>query len=88
MSLGAPGKTQSGRGSIWKVVKGKATWVEYRNVVRVCGDAMRKAEAHSELNLARDVKGFVRWWLSTCSALLLAMPHLCGYGGSLSRGPY
>lgn len=49
-------------------------------VSRVCGEAMRKAEAHSELNLARDVKGFVRWWLSTCSALLLAMPHPCGYG--------
>lgn len=34
MSLGAPGKTQAGRGSIWKVVKGKATWEEYRNGVK------------------------------------------------------
>ncbi|PKU32960.1 hypothetical protein llap_16734 [Limosa lapponica baueri] len=36
--------------------KGLATWEEYRNVVRVCRDAMRKAKAHLELNLARDVK--------------------------------
>ncbi|GAB0183528.1 hypothetical protein GRJ2_000818100 [Grus japonensis] len=40
--------------SMWK--KGLATWEEYRNVVRVCRDATRKAKAHLELNLARDVK--------------------------------
>ncbi|GAB0203755.1 mitochondrial enolase superfamily member 1 [Grus japonensis] len=40
---------------MWK--KGLATWEEYRNVVRVCGDATRKAKAHLELKLARDVKG-------------------------------
>ena len=36
--------------------KGLATWEEYRNVVRVCRDAMRKAKAHLELNLAMHVK--------------------------------
>ncbi|GAB0209695.1 mitochondrial enolase superfamily member 1 [Grus japonensis] len=39
---------------MWK--KGVATWEEYRNVVRVCRDATRKAKAHLELNLAGDVK--------------------------------
>ncbi|GAB0188533.1 mitochondrial enolase superfamily member 1 [Grus japonensis] len=39
---------------MWK--KGLDTWEEYRNVVRVCRDATRKAKAHLELNLARDVK--------------------------------
>jgi len=33
-----------------------ATWEEYRNVVRACNDAMRKAKVHLELKLARDVK--------------------------------
>ena len=33
-----------------------ATWEEYRNVVRACRDATRKAKAHMELKLARDVK--------------------------------
>ncbi|GAB0209397.1 mitochondrial enolase superfamily member 1 [Grus japonensis] len=39
---------------MWK--KGLATWEEYRNVVRICRDATRKAKAHLELNLAMDVK--------------------------------
>ncbi|GAB0206875.1 mitochondrial enolase superfamily member 1 [Grus japonensis] len=39
---------------MWK--KGLATWEEYRDVVRVCRDATRKAKAHLELNLAMDVK--------------------------------
>ncbi|GAB0207498.1 mitochondrial enolase superfamily member 1 [Grus japonensis] len=39
---------------MWK--KGLATWEEYRDVVRVCSNATRKAKAHLELNLARDVK--------------------------------
>ncbi|GAB0204864.1 mitochondrial enolase superfamily member 1 [Grus japonensis] len=39
---------------MWK--KGLATWEEYRDVVRECRDATRKAKAHLELNLARDVK--------------------------------
>jgi len=36
--------------------EGQATWEEYRNIVRVCRDATRKAKVHLELNLARDVK--------------------------------
>ncbi|GAB0207550.1 mitochondrial enolase superfamily member 1 [Grus japonensis] len=39
---------------MWK--KGLDTWEEYRNVVRACRDATRKAKAHLELKLARDVK--------------------------------
>ena len=39
---------------MWK--EGQATWEEYGNVVRACRDAMRKAKAHLELKLARDVK--------------------------------
>ena len=32
------------------------SWEEYRAVVRVCRDRIRKAKAQMELNLARDVK--------------------------------
>ncbi|GAB0210235.1 mitochondrial enolase superfamily member 1 [Grus japonensis] len=39
---------------MWK--KGLATWDEYRDVVTVRRDATRKAKAHLELNLAREVK--------------------------------
>jgi len=39
---------------MWK--EGQAIWEEYRNVVRACRDARRKAKVHLELNLARDVK--------------------------------
>jgi len=39
---------------MWK--EGQATWEEYRYVVRGCWDAMRKAKAHLELKLAREVK--------------------------------
>jgi len=39
---------------MWK--EEQATWKEYRNVVRACRDATRKAKAHLELNMARDVK--------------------------------
>jgi len=39
---------------MWK--EGQATWEEYRNVVKACRDATRKAKAHLELNLERDVK--------------------------------
>jgi len=38
---------------MWK--EGQATWEEYRNVVRACRDETRKAKAHLELNLTRDV---------------------------------
>ena len=51
---GAHGKTQKEEESqIWKIL---ATWEEYRNAVRACRDAMRKAKAHLELNLVREVK--------------------------------
>jgi len=47
---------------MWK--EGQATWEEYRNIVRACREATRKAKAHLELNLARDVrdrkKGFFK----------------------------
>jgi len=39
---------------MWK--EGQAICKEYRNVVRACRDVTRKAKAHLELNLARDVK--------------------------------
>ena len=39
---------------MWK--EGQATWEEYRNVVRACRDATRKAKAHLELKLARNVR--------------------------------
>jgi len=39
---------------MWK--EGQATWEENRNVVRARRDAKRKAKAHLELKLARDVK--------------------------------
>ncbi|NXY91278.1 PUR9 protein, partial [Alcedo cyanopectus] len=38
----------------WK--EGQATWEEYREVVKGCRDATRKAKASLELNLAREVK--------------------------------
>lgn len=34
----------------------KGTGHIYKNIVRVCRDATRKATAHLELNLAKDVK--------------------------------
>ena len=46
----------------WK--QGCVFWEEYRAVVRVCRDRIRKAKAQIELNLARDVKdkkGFYRY---------------------------
>jgi len=39
---------------MWK--ERQAAWEGYRNVVRACRDATRKAKVHLELNLARDVK--------------------------------
>jgi len=39
---------------MWK--EGQATWEEYRNVVRACREATRKAKVHLELNLSRGVK--------------------------------
>jgi len=48
---------------MWK--EEQATWEEYRNVVRTCREATRKANAHLELNLTRDIrdnkKGFFKY---------------------------
>ena len=47
----------------WK--QGCVSWEEYRAVVRVCRDRIRKAKAQMELNLVRDAtdnkKGFYRY---------------------------
>jgi len=37
---------------MWK--EGQTTWEEYRNIVRACREATRKAKPHLELNLARE----------------------------------
>ncbi|KFU98828.1 hypothetical protein N340_10187, partial [Tauraco erythrolophus] len=39
----------------WK--QGQVAWEEYRTIVRVTRDQVRKAKALIELNLARDIKG-------------------------------
>jgi len=39
---------------MWK--EGQATWEKYRNSVRACREAMRRAKAHLESNPARDIK--------------------------------
>jgi len=39
----------------WK--QGQAAWEEYREIVRVAREQVRKAKALTELNLVRDVKG-------------------------------
>jgi len=39
----------------WK--QGQEAWDEYREIVRVAREQVRKAKALTELNLARDVKG-------------------------------
>jgi len=48
---------------MWK--EAQATWEEYRNVARACRDATSKTKAHTEMNLARDVrnnkKGFFNY---------------------------
>jgi len=51
---------------VWK--EGQATWEEYRNVVRACREATRKAKVHLELNLARDGKTTRRASSSTSAA--------------------
>jgi len=39
----------------WK--QGHVAWEEYREIVRVAREQVRKAKALTKLNLARDVKG-------------------------------
>ncbi|NXU46088.1 RTBS polymerase, partial [Drymodes brunneopygia] len=51
---------------MWK--KGWATWKEYRNIIRVCRDAMRKAKAHLELSLVRDIKDNKKGFYKTISS--------------------
>jgi len=51
---------------VWK--EGQATWEEYRNVVRACRDAVRKAKVHLELNLARDVKNIKKGFFNYISS--------------------
>lgn len=36
--------------------KGKYTWEKYRNVIRVCRDATRRAKVHLKLTPAKDGK--------------------------------
>jgi len=40
---------------VWK--QGQVAWEEYREIVRVAREQVRKAKALTELNLARNVKG-------------------------------
>jgi len=51
---------------MWK--EGQATWEEYRNVVRACRGATRKAKAHLVLNLARDVRNNKKGFFSYISS--------------------
>ena len=39
----------------WK--QGQVAWEDYREIVQVAREQVRKAKALTELNLARDVKG-------------------------------
>jgi len=47
------------------VKKGLSPWEEYRSVARACRDAMRKAKAHLEMRLAKEIKdnkkGFLKY---------------------------
>jgi len=53
---GASSKTQMEEKGLWNAGRGTGHWEEYRNIVRACREATRKAKAHLELNLAMDVK--------------------------------
>ena len=53
---GASSKTQMEEKGLWNAGRGTGHWEEYRNIVRACREATRKAKAHLELNLSRDVK--------------------------------
>jgi len=46
-------KKESYRG--WK--RGQIVWEEYREIVQIAREQVRKAKALTELNLAKDVKG-------------------------------
>jgi len=53
---GASRGAQTEEESLRNVERGTGHLEEYRNVVKACRDAMRKAKVHLELNLAWDVK--------------------------------
>lgn len=55
-------KKEAQRG--WK--QGQGTWEEYRDIVRVSRDEVRKAQVLKELNLAKDVKDNEKGSVSTC----------------------
>jgi len=59
---------------MWK--EGQAIWEEYRNVVRACRDATRKAKAHLELKLARDVKNNKKGFFKYISSKWKARDHV------------
>ena len=59
---------------MWK--EGQATWEEYRNVVRAFRDATRKAKAHLELKLARDVKNNKKGFFNYISSKLKARDNV------------
>ncbi|KGL74422.1 hypothetical protein N309_09388, partial [Tinamus guttatus] len=71
----------------WK--KGQATWEEYRNIVRKCRGATRKAKAHLELELARDVrgnrKGFYKYISSKGKTRENVSPPLNGEGALVAE---
>ena len=73
---------------MWK--KGLTTWEEYRNVVRACRDATRKAKARLELNLAKVIKdnkkGFFKYVNSKRKTRENVGPLLSEGGGSGNGG--
>ena len=69
----------------WK--QGCVSWEEYRAVVRVCRDRIRKAKVQMELNLVRDVKdskkGFYRY-IDRKRQAKESVPHLMKGNGELA----
>jgi len=59
---------------MWK--EGQTTWEEYRNVVRACRVAKRKAKVHLELKLARDVKNNKKGFFNYISSKRKARDNL------------
>ncbi|KAJ7415680.1 hypothetical protein BTVI_37667 [Pitangus sulphuratus] len=53
---GAPSKSQVEERNLWDVENGQTKWEDYRNIIKVCKDATRKAKAHLELSLTKDIK--------------------------------
>lgn len=67
----------------------QATWEEYRNIIRVCRDAMRKAKVSLESNVVRDVKnnkkGFFKYVSSKGKARENVVPLLDEVGTLLTN---